>query len=40
MCEKLYLHVSPDENTNVVPAFNSEDEILWCGHFNTVKFRK
>ena len=39
-CEKLYLHVSPDEHVNVVPAFNSEDEILRCGHFNTVKFRK
>jgi len=27
--EKLYLHVSTDENMNVVPAFfNSEDEIL------------
>ena len=26
--ERLYLHVSPDENMNVVPAFNAEDEIL------------
>ena len=26
--ERLYLHVSPDENMNVVPAFSSEDEIL------------